>query len=64
VDRGGFIVDEFHGALSQAISPVCRWPKSKGLHTAILYRPHFAVSGLMLFRFTCHLSGTRRSVAI
>ena len=38
--------------------------QARGRHTATLYSPHFVVSGLKLFRLTCHRRGTSRSVAM
>lgn len=60
----GILVYEFDGALrglSASKQPCTRGGTG---HTAMLYSPHFSVSGLRLFRLTCHLRGTSRSVAM
>lgn len=65
--RGGIVVNEFDGLLyniRQSLAMMVTSRKIGGcMHTAILNKPHFIVSSLMLFRFMCHLNGTKRSVA-
>lgn len=64
VDRGGFIVDEFESALAYSQLAGLRNQMCPRCRTATLYMPHFVVSGLRLFRLTCHRKGTSRSVAM
>jgi hypothetical protein len=65
--RGGVVVNEFDGLLyniRQLLDMMVTSRKIGGrMHTAMPNSPHFIVSSLMLFRFMCHLNGTRRSVA-
>jgi len=67
VNRGGLIVDELDCFLSRFESDTkfaSSDERGRVSSTAILHKPHLAVSGLKLFRLTCHRRGTKRSVAM
>lgn len=68
MNGGGLVVDKLDCFLSRFESDTKFIATTKGRarvsSTAILHKPHLAVSGLKLFRLTCHRRGTKRSVAM
>ena len=75
MNGGSVLIDKFESRLSGTQKLVCTgsmlyqyslayWIAITDLHTDTIYRPHFAVSSLMLRRFTSHDNGTTLSATI